>query len=240
MNILGIFKKTFEEIIEYYNNECLQERKIFDQQIKINIDVKEIKEIESTEQFSLLIEKAETIINNLRQENQAQLENESFDVKIFAKNEVILSSANTAIESLAEAFKNVNFLLAEGQINEKFALRKVLSIALNLISKYEQLPNRLKKSQELSNIMDKVKFITNLESIDEILIKSREILVEHNKILSLDHFVNYDALVEEYGWVHDVVKLSKVNAGVIGLLVNVEVFNDILSLNVYTNKQRMV
>ncbi|QGS52307.1 hypothetical protein [Spiroplasma tabanidicola] len=237
--VLDIFKRVFEEIINYYNNDCLKDQTINNDNFKIEYDENKLKELDSENELESILNSVIHKVNDLRQENQSQLEDEKFDVKIFAKNEVILSSANVAFESLSECFKNINYLTRQKHgekvldINEDFAIQKISSLASNILSRYEHLPTRLKKNSELSKIIEVLKQITSTNEIENILQLSKDILLNYNKILHLDNFVDYDVLVEEYGWVHDVVKLSRVSAGVIGWLVNADIYIGVLSKKYY-------
>ncbi|QBQ08072.1 hypothetical protein SGLAD_v1c08730 [Spiroplasma gladiatoris] len=236
---IDIFKKAFEEIINYYNNDCLKNQKINNKNFKIKFDYNHFNSLNKDEDFEKVLKDIISDINNLRQENQSQLIDDKFDVRIFAKNELILSSANVAFESILECYKNLSYLTSDHngnkvlEIDDNFAIKKVSSLASNILSRYEHLPTRLKKNSELSIIIDILKVLTNTNDLDRVLNLSREVLVKYNEILHLDQFVDYNVLVEEYGWVHDVVKLSRVSAGVVGLLVNADIYSGVLSKNYY-------
>ncbi|AOG60754.1 hypothetical protein SHELI_v1c08050 [Spiroplasma helicoides] len=240
--ILEIFKGTFEDIINYYNNDCLSKQSIKNNQVKIKFDYKELSQADKPNDLEKIINQVIKEIYHWRQENQSQLLDENFDSKTFAKLEMILSSAQFALESLFECYKSINYLTREENgkvvidINNKFAVRKILSLASNILSKYEQLPSRLKGSEELAKIIETIKDITGTEDVNIIFRLSSEILSKHGNLLNLDHFINYDALVDEYGWVHDIVKLSRVNADILNLLINIEIYLNILNNNFYKSK----
>lgn len=239
MRIIDIFKTIVEEINTYYEREVLGNYKISNKDIKINFNYKKYGNIKTHVDFNNFIEEIIAEIIDLRYLNQAQLQSEKFEVKSWAKNEIILLAINTAYESLADSFKNLIYLSNNDDnflslsINEKFALRKVCALALNLISKYEQLPNRLKKNDDLSSIIELVKEIITKDSFSEVEKLSKEIFIIHQRVLQSKDVICESDFDEEYGWIHDIVRISKVNAEVVSLLVKVEIYTNILKDNYY-------
>jgi len=242
MNIQKIIKQTIEDIANYYNNECFHKHKIYSQ--KIDIDTKKIEDLSNesidSKQLEDCLQEIISKIYELRQLNQQQLTNDGFDVKIFAKNEILLTSASNSFETVSKVLKEIEYLKTPldlrkpNDINEKFIVRKIHSVALNLLTKYENLPNRLKRSAHLDSIIRSTCKITKTEDLKLIENYSKKILNKHNEILNLDYFVIIDSLCEEYGWIHDVVRLSKLNSYVVGMLVNVDIYSNLLRCSLYT------
>ncbi|QEH62228.1 hypothetical protein SCHIN_v1c10350 [Spiroplasma chinense] len=241
--VLEIFKRTFEDITNYYNNDWFKRIKIEGQEAEVIYDEKHFWQINDVEHLREFFEAVVKKVHVLRQANQSQLSTEGEQVRDFARNEVILASANVAYESLLDCLNDINYLISKNgdrpgfEINQKFAVRKVLTIGLNVQAKYEQLPNRLKKSKDLENIIEDINKMSTMENIDDIVEVSKGILDKYNDILNLDKLINYEDCVEEYGWIHDVVRISKINAGVVGFLVNLDLYDNILNENVYKNSK---
>ncbi|AGR41558.1 hypothetical protein [Spiroplasma taiwanense] len=232
MNLNITLKNTIEDLLNYFNNDCLLNIKINDRLLKINSeDV--ISNIDINSLF--LIDKIVQNINTLRQDNQSQLALKKFDTKIFASTEIILSAANEAFKKVKAAFEKIKFLKDSNSfestkinMNDKFVVRKIAAYAQRILSKFENLPERLITKNEIKDLLVLLKKITLCEDIGEILGLTREILIRQNVILKPDYFVDYNALIDEYGWVHDVVKLSSANAEFMGLIVDVEIYTNVV------------
>ncbi|ARU91168.1 hypothetical protein SCLARK_00452 [Spiroplasma clarkii] len=241
MKLIEIFKLVSEEIYNYYTAEIFTKSVTIDGQVvNINFNLEKLSNISENQDFEKFIENIIEQVNHLRHKNQVQLEQENFKVKNFGGNEIILSSLYTAYESLFEAFKNIIFLsnrdanFITTSINEKFALRKISALSLTLVSKYVQLPARLKKNVDLEEIIEMVKELNTKEKFSEVEVITNQILEKHRAVLKSGEVICEGTIDEEYSWIQDVVKMAKVNAEVVGLLVYTEIYAYILKNNYYS------
>ncbi|WP_339020636.1 hypothetical protein [Spiroplasma endosymbiont of Atherix ibis] len=232
MNFNLILKKTVEELLNYFNEECFKNLKLNGKDIKISVDnlFKKIS-TDSLEGIDLIIEQ----LNQLRQKNQDLLTTKKANHIFYASTEILLSSATEGFRKIKEAFQDLNFLkYTENQknlidLNEKFVVRKLTSNSQRVINKYENLSFKFINNEKISDFLKNLNKITKSENVSEILYWAKEVFLKQVEIKRLDYFINYDALVDEYGWIHDIVKLSSANAEFMGLIVNIEIFTNVIN-----------
>ncbi|WP_338984808.1 hypothetical protein [Spiroplasma endosymbiont of Diplazon laetatorius] len=231
-----ILKKTVEELFSYFNDECFKNIKLNGRTISIGSN--NFSEKISTENLDLIDSVIEQL-NALRQENQDLLTKENSDHKFFASTEIILSSATEGFRKVKESFKDLNFLKhTESEknlidLNEKFVVRKLTSNSQMVLNKYENLSPRFINNDKVARFINCLKNITASETVEEIVKWATEVILRQDEIKRLDHFIDYSALVDEYGWVHDIVKLSSANADFMGLIVNIEIFSNVINQKVF-------
>ncbi|QHX36954.1 hypothetical protein [Spiroplasma sp. BIUS-1] len=231
-----ILKNVLEELVNYYNEECFKDLKLNNKNIKIGFS--NMFEKITTEKLDL-IDSIVNQLNNLRQENQDLLTKENVDHMFYASTEILLSSASEGFKKVQESFENLNFLKHTESdsnlidLNEKFVIRKLTSNAQRVLNKFENLSPRFINNDKVTKFLNCLKKMTMCESVSEIVELANEVLIRQDEIKRLDHFVDYNALVDEYGWVHDIVKLSSANAEFMGLLVNVEIFSNVIKEQVF-------
>ncbi|WP_339033921.1 hypothetical protein [Spiroplasma endosymbiont of Cantharis rufa] len=238
MNFNLILKKTLGEILNYFNEECFKSIKVNNKSIKLGS--KELVDKITTESLEL-IDSIIFEVNALRQENQEILTTPNVDHKLYATTEILLSSAFEAFKKVKESFTDLNFLKHSQSdvdlidLNEKFVVRKLTSNCQRVLNKYENLPSRFLDNLKVEELLNCFKRIIPCENINDIVVLAREVLIKQDEIKRLDYFIDYNALVDEYGWVHDIVKLSSANAEHMGLIVNVEIFSNVISQSNFSN-----
>ncbi|AUB31982.1 hypothetical protein [Spiroplasma floricola] len=242
MNFDLILKNTVEELLNYFNEDCFKNLKLNGKDIRISVD--NLFEKISTDNFEgidLIIDQ----LNQLRQENQDLLTTKKANHIFYASTEILLSSATEGFRKIKEAFHDLNFLkYTEHEknlidLNEKFVVRKLASNSQRVINKYENLSFRFINNEKISDFLNSLNKISKSENVSDILCWAKEVLLKQDEIKRLDYFINYDALVDEYGWIHDIVKLSSANAEFMGLIVNIEIFSNVINQKSYKeNKVR--
>ncbi|AUM62940.1 hypothetical protein [Spiroplasma monobiae] len=231
-----ILKNVVEELACYFNDDCFEGVELNGKKIKI--DYEGFLEKISINNLDLIDEIIEQL-NELRQENQDLLTKEDVNHMFYASTEILLSSATEGFRKIKESFKDLNFLKHNGSesnqidLNEKFVVRKLTANSQKVLNKYENLSPRFIDNEKVTNFINCLVRITKSETIGEIVGLAKEVITKQDEIKRLDHFVKYDALVDEYGWVHDIVKLSSANAEFMGLIVNVEIFSNVISQQVF-------
>ncbi|ALD66775.1 hypothetical protein [Spiroplasma cantharicola] len=232
MNFNLILKKTLGEILIYFNEECFKDLKINNKNIKLGSeDLIEKITTDNLDMIDSIIQE----VNILRQENQELLTRSNVDHKLYASTEILLSSAFEAFKKVKESFTDLNFLKHSQSdvklidLNEKFVIRKLTSNCQRVLNKYENLPSRFLDNLKVEELLNCFKKIIPCENINEIVVLAKEVLIKQDEIKRLDYFIDYNALIDEYGWVHDIVKLSSANAEHMGLIVNVEIFSNVIA-----------
>ncbi|AGR42423.1 hypothetical protein [Spiroplasma diminutum] len=231
-----ILKNMFEELLNYFNEECFKNIKINNKNVSIGNDfLLENLTTKNIDSIDLIIDE----LNLLRQENQNILTKEDADHKFFASTEILLSSAYEGFRKIKESFINLNFLKHSESgrelidLNEKFVVRKLTSSSQRILNKYENLPNRFVNNNKVKEFLDCLKKMMSCETVNDLVLLSNELLNKQDEIKKLDYFIDYNALIDEYGWVHDIVKLSNANAEFMGLIVDVEIFSNVIKQQLF-------